>query len=223
MNLMTKLKLPLVVAAVLALPLSVLADDAAKPRVKISTTLGDFMIELNAEKSPITVENFLSYVKDGYYEGTIFHRVMPNFMIQGGGFTEEMDEKTEGVKPPIKLESDNGLKNVKYSIAMARKGPDSATCQFFINVVDNTRLDYREGFPGYTAFGMVVEGQDVIEKIRTTECFLHEKYKTRDGAVTPKVAVVIKKATVVGAKDATAEKNDAKELEEADDAKNDKE
>ncbi len=206
------LSLGLAMLAVLTIPIATLADDAAaNPRVKISTTLGDFVVELDAEKAPITVKNFLGYVNDGFYEGMIFHRVMPNFMIQGGGFDENMVEKTEGVKAPIKLESDNGIKNVKYTIAMARKpNPDSATVQFFINVTDNTRiLDHRPGYPGYAAFGKVVEGQDIVEKIRTTQCILHEKYKTRDGAVTPKTPVVIKKAAVVKT-EATKDGTDAK-------------
>ncbi len=198
MKQMTKLKSILVLLAISALPMTVQAEDAAtNPRVKMSTTLGDFVIELNAEKAPITVKNFISYVEDGYYDGTVFHRVIPTFMIQGGGFDEEMDKKTEGLKPPIKLESSNGLKNVKYSIAMARTGdPNSATSQFFVNVVDNERLDYREGNPGYAAFGMVVDGQEIVDKIRLTECIRHDKYPA-PGAVTPKVAVVIKKVSLI--------------------------
>ncbi|MCA9252859.1 MAG: peptidylprolyl isomerase [Phycisphaerales bacterium] len=206
------LKCALAIVGLLAIPLTAQADDAtAKPRVKFNTTLGDMIIELDAEKAPITVANFISYVEDGYYDGTIFHRVIPNFMIQGGGFTEDVEKKTEGLKAPIKLESDNGLKNVKYAIAMARGTPNSATSQFFINVVDNARLDHREGFPGYAAFGMVVEGQDVVEKIRTTKCILHEKYKTADGAVTPKEPVIIKKATVVGPDEGTTKNQDKSE------------
>lgn len=204
------LKFALMLAGLLFLPSAAMAEDAtAKPRVKFSTTLGDMVIELNTEKAPITAANFITYVEDGYYDGTIFHRVIPTFMIQGGGFTEDVEKKTTGLRAPIKLESDNGLKNAKYTIAMARGAPNSATSQFFINVADNHRLNHREGYPGYAVFGMVVEGQDVVEKIRTTKCILHDKYRTPDGAVTPEVAVVIKKATVIGSekKDETKEES----------------
>ncbi|GJM25755.1 MAG: peptidyl-prolyl cis-trans isomerase [Phycisphaerae bacterium] len=212
MNRLMSLKLVMAMVALFILPSTSMAEDApAKPRVKLTTSLGDMVIELDAEKAPVTVKNFLAYVNDGYYDGTIFHRVIPNFMIQGGGFTKDVDKKTDGLKPPIKLESDNGLKNVKYSIAMARTGnPDSATSQFFINVVDNARLNYTAGNPGYAAFGMVVEGQDIVEKIRTTECIRHEKYPS-PGAVTPKVAVVIKKASVVGPEEDKPKKEESKE------------
>lgn len=199
---MKYLNLTLATLALLVMPMTTSGDETlTKPRVKLTTTLGDIVVELDQEKAPITVKNFLGYVNDGFFEGTIFHRVMPNFMIQAGGFDVNMDQKSKGRKPPIKLESDNGLKNLKYTIAMARTGaPNSATNQFFINARDNAILDYKSSQrPGYAVFGKVVEGQDVVEKIRATECELHPKYKTRDGAVTPKVAVVIKKATVLNA------------------------
>lgn len=141
---------------------------AAGTLVKMQTNLGDIVIELNDEKAPKTVANFLGYVNDGFYNGTIFHRVIDGFMIQGGGFTENLQKK--GTKAPIENEANNGLKNVKGSIAMARtNAPHSATAQFFINVVNNDFLDYRSSTPrgwGYTVFGKVVQGMDVVDKIR---------------------------------------------------------
>lgn len=163
--------------------------------VKMETTKGDIIIELNAEKAPKTVENFLSYVKAGYYDGTIFHRVIPNFMIQGGGFTPGMKEKP-GEKTPIKNEADNGLKNDTGTIAMARTSdPHSASSQFFINVKDNGFLNHSaptmQGW-GYAVFGKVTEGMDVvheIEKVATGQVGMH-------GDV-PKEDVIIEKVTVV--------------------------
>jgi len=138
-----------------------------KVRVKISTTKGDIVVELDAERAPITVENFLKYVDDKFYDGTIFHRVISNFMIQGGGFTKDMDPFPKETRSPIKLESRNGLKNKRGAIAMARTNvPDSATSQFFINVVDNHYLDYPQGGDGYAVFGKVVAGMDVVDTIR---------------------------------------------------------
>ena len=138
-------------------------------RVKLSTSLGDVVLELEREKAPKTVDNFLQYVRAGHYNGTIFHRVIDGFMIQGGGYKADMSEKP--TRPPIALESRNGLSNLRGTVAMARTGiPDSATAQFFINVNDNTMLDQanaRDG-NGYAVFGKVVEGMDVVDKIRTT-------------------------------------------------------
>jgi peptidyl-prolyl cis-trans isomerase A (cyclophilin A) len=136
------------------------------PRVVLSTSEGDITLELNAAKAPKTVENFLAYVKSGHYDGTIFHRVIDGFMIQGGGFTPDMKQKP--TKAPIALESKNGLKNERGTIAMARTSvPDSATSQFFINVVDNPRLDYpNPDGHGYAVFGRVVAGMDVVDRIR---------------------------------------------------------
>lgn len=130
--------------------------------------MGDIVLELEAEEAPITVENFLRYVDSGFYSGTIFHRVIDRFMIQGGGFTAEMRKKTS-TYPPIPLESRTGLRNERYTIAMARTGdPDSATSQFFINVVDNPRLDFAssEDGHGYAVFGRVIEGTEVVDRIR---------------------------------------------------------
>ncbi|MFH0863235.1 MAG: peptidylprolyl isomerase [Candidatus Altiarchaeota archaeon] len=129
------------------------------------TTLGKFEVELDADKAPVTVENFRSYVKSGHYDGTVFHRVIPTYMIQGGGFTKEGVQKS--VRLPIKLESNNSLKNTAGTIAMARtNAPDSATSQFFINVKDNPFLDYSPGNPGYAVFGRVISGMEVVETIR---------------------------------------------------------
>jgi len=137
------------------------------PRVKLATSLGDIVLELNPGAAPKTVENFLLYVNDKHYDGTIFHRVIDGFMIQGGGFTADMQQKT--TRAPIPLEAKNGLKNDKYTIAMARTGnPNSATAQFFINVANNDSLNAPkpDGY-GYAVFGKVVEGTETVEKIRT--------------------------------------------------------
>lgn len=142
--------------------------ESKHPVVLIKTTAGDIKVELDAEKAPVTVKNFLQYVNEGHYNGTIFHRVIDGFMVQGGGFTKDMKQKP--VHAPIKIESDNGLKNTRGTIAMARTSDvNSATAQFFINVVDNSFLDFRSKTPsgyGYTVFGHVTEGMDVIDKIR---------------------------------------------------------
>jgi len=143
------------------------AEATSNPVVVISTTLGDFKIELYPDKAPVTVENFLGYVNSKYYDGTIFHRVIPNFMIQGGGFDALMKQKKTG--PQIKNEAGNGLKNTRGTVSMARTSVvDSATSQFFVNVKDNVALDHRDatarGF-GYAVFGSVIEGMDVVDKI----------------------------------------------------------
>ncbi|WP_431276163.1 peptidylprolyl isomerase [Variovorax ureilyticus] len=138
----------------------------AAPRVKLGTSAGDIVVELYPDKAPKTVENFLQYVNDKHYDGTIFHRVIDGFMIQGGGFTSELRQKP--TRAPIPLEAKNGLKNDKYTIAMARTSdPNSATSQFFINVKDNASLNAPspDGY-GYTVFGKVVSGTEVVDKIR---------------------------------------------------------
>lgn len=137
---------------------------AANPVVALSTTFGDITIELNSEKAPITVKNFLEYVDAGFYDGTIFHRVIPEFMIQGGGFTKDMKQKQ--TQPPIKNEADNGLRNSRGTITMARTSDiNSATSQFFINLKDNTSLDHHVRDYGYAVFGKVIKGMDVVDKI----------------------------------------------------------
>ncbi len=137
------------------------------PVVRMQTNKGQIVIELNAEKAPISTENFLTYVREGFYEQTIFHRVIPNFMIQGGGFTTAMAQKKTNAE--IKNEADNGLQNVRGSIAMARtQVVDSATSQFFINLVDNGFLNHQGKNPnqyGYAVFGQVTEGMDVVDSI----------------------------------------------------------
>ena len=137
------------------------------PMVLIETSSGDILVELDSDKAPATVENFLRYVDEGFYNNTIFHRVIKDFMIQGGGLTMRMEEKK--THPPVKNEADNGLKNLKGALAMARTSdPHSAAAQFFINTVDNPELDHSsptvEGY-GYCVFGQVVEGMDVVAKI----------------------------------------------------------
>lgn len=138
---------------------------AKNPVVKVITSMGEIQIELFADKAPVTVENFLSYINDGSYNGKIFHRVIPGFMIQGGGLTPDM--KLKKSKAPIKNESYNKLRNVRGTIAMARKNPpDSATNQFFINHKDNRALDFDGAYkPGYAVFGKVIKGMDVVDKI----------------------------------------------------------
>lgn len=143
-------------------------DNAPQVYVIISTTKGDIAVELDREHAPITVANFLKYVDSGFYEGTIFHRVMPGFMIQGGGMTADMQEKK--TEAPIKNEWQNGLKNNRGTIAMARRAqPDSATAQFFINVVDNPMLDQPNGGAAYAVFGKVVGGMNVVDVIRMVQ------------------------------------------------------
>ena len=141
---------------------------SAPMKVKLTTSLGAITLELDQAKAPISAENFVNYVQAGHYDGTIFHRVIDGFMIQGGGFTKDMKQKP--VKDPIKNEGANGLKNDMYTVAMARTGVrDSATSQFFINVKQNDFLNYTGENPqgwGYAVFGKVVEGTDVVDKIR---------------------------------------------------------
>ncbi|OHB47523.1 MAG: hypothetical protein A2Y10_14390 [Planctomycetes bacterium GWF2_41_51] len=144
------------------------------PKVRISTSKGDIVVELNQEKAPVTVANFLKYVDANFYDGTIFHRVIKGFMIQCGGMTADMSQKK--TNPPITNESKNGLKNLRGTLAMARTSdPDSATSQFFINHADNDFLDYGVRDAGYAVFGKVVEGMDVVDAIATV--------KTRPGDV----------------------------------------
>lgn len=160
--------------------------------VLLTTNLGSIKIELNAEKAPKTVANFLSYVESGHYVGTIFHRVIPGFMIQGGGFEAGLKQKP--TNPPIENEANNGLKNQRYSLAMARTSdPHSASAQFFINTTKNDFLDYpgQDGW-GYCVFGEVVEGQDVINQISASKT-------TRSGMYSdvPVENIVIEKAEVI--------------------------
>jgi cyclophilin family peptidyl-prolyl cis-trans isomerase len=158
-------RLLLLTSAILGLTSSL---GLAGPQVRLDTSLGAITLELAEDQAPKTVENFLDYAREGFYNGTIFHRVIDGFMIQGGGFTADFQQKT--TRAPIQNEADNGLKNQRGTIAMARTGdPHSATAQFFINVQDNPALDYRaattQGW-GYTVFGKVIEGMDVVDQIR---------------------------------------------------------
>ncbi len=157
------LKKLLLSVAILALAFQTQLASAANPKVKMETSKGTMVIELYPDKAPVTVANFLSYVNDGAYDGTIFHRVIKNFMNQGGGFTA--DFKKVDTKEPIKNEADNGLKNLKDTVAMARTGqPHSATNQFFINTANNDFLDHTSKTSrgwGYTVFGKIIEGQNI--------------------------------------------------------------
>lgn len=162
------------------------------PKVKLATSMGDIVVQLDPAKAPKTVENFLQYVADKHYDGTVFHRVINNFMIQGGGFTADMQQKP--TRAPIPLEAGNGLKNEPYTIAMARTAnPNSATAQFFINVKDNAMLNAPnpDGF-GYAVFGKVVEGQGVVDKIKAVATGNRGPYQ--DVPTTP---VTITSATLV--------------------------
>ncbi|MDT8991422.1 peptidylprolyl isomerase [Curvibacter sp. APW13] len=162
-------------AASISFTLNTQAADKA-PSVLVKTNMGEFTVALNAEKAPITVKNFLQYVADKQYDGTIFHRVIENFMVQGGGFTPEMQEKA--TRPPIPLEASNGLKNNRGTIAMARTAnPNSATAQFYINVVDNPALNAPspDGY-GYTVFGAVTKGMETIDKIRKVPTGMRNGY-----------------------------------------------
>jgi len=152
---------------------------AENPRVLMKTSKGDIVIELFADKAPITVNNFLSYVDEKFYDGTIFHRVVKGFVIQGGGLTA--DFVTKKTKPPIKNEANNGLKNLRGTIAMARTSDiNSATCQFFINLVDNPFLDHRDDTPegfGYAVFGRVVSGLEVVDAIGNSPTMTYRGYR----------------------------------------------
>ena len=160
-------------AFLLSLTLGVAMSSASAsptaPRVKLETSLGDIVLQLDAEKAPLTVANFTQYVKDGHYDGVVFHRVIKGFMIQGGGYDEKMKEKS--TRASIQNEAKNGLKNVRGSVAMARtSAPHSASAQFFINHGDNSFLDYpgQDGW-GYAVFGKVTEGKEVVDAIRAVK------------------------------------------------------
>lgn len=182
------------ISTLLLLVFGTVPASAAGPRVHMLTNKGEIVLELFPEKAPKTVENFLRYVREGFYDGTIFHRVIDGFMIQGGGFTQEFRRKE--THAPIRNEADNGLSNTVGTIAMARtRDPHSATAQFYINVANNTPLDYRSSTPsgwGYCVFGRVVKGMDVVNRIKAV--------KTGPGGPFPKDVpvepVIIKKVTV---------------------------
>ena len=155
--------------AVAAEPVAVAPAVVVKPQVKFTTTMGDIIIELESERAPKSVANFLMYVKGGQYNDTVFHRVIPTFMIQGGGYTKNLSYKS--TLDPIENEASNGLSNLRGTVAMARQDdPNSATTQFFINVVDNKFLNFNlGGSPGYAVFARVISGMDVVDKIRAVK------------------------------------------------------
>ena len=175
-------------------------------KVKLNTSYGEIVIELNPQAAPVSVENFLGYVNERFYDGVIFHRVIKDFMIQTGGHRFDMTPKPPN-KPPIVNESNNGLKNLKYTVAMARtRIPDSATSQFFINHKDNGFLDGQKDRPGYAVFGKVVKGMDVVEKIANSKTKNLERY----GNVPVKTVSIIKAVVIKDAPAKTAKKPSVK-------------
>ncbi|HIH52175.1 MAG TPA: peptidyl-prolyl cis-trans isomerase [Nanoarchaeota archaeon] len=164
---------------------------SAQHKVLIETNYGKITLQLDSSKAPITVKNFEDYVKSGFYDGTVFHRIIKGFMIQGGGFAIDGTQKQTNV--PIVLESNNGLKNIRYSIAMARTNdPNSATSQFFINAVDNSFLDYNAGNPGYAVFGRVIDGFETVDKIENLQT------ETKNGMSDwPTEEVIIQKVSLI--------------------------
>jgi cyclophilin family peptidyl-prolyl cis-trans isomerase len=167
------------------------AKGNAPMKVKLTTSMGPIVIELNKEKAPISVENFVKYVESGHYNGTIFHRVIDGFMIQGGGFNKDMQQKA--TQAPIKNEASNGLKNDNYTVAMARTNVyDSATSQFFINVKDNDFLNMTGPGTGYAVFGKVVEGKETVDKIKKVATFNSGGHQN-----VPQAPVIIEKAECV--------------------------
>ena len=183
-------KLPRLLLQILTVALLANGASAWAQKVRLATSVGDIVLELDAEKAPKTTANFLQYVRDGHYNGLIFHRVINGFMVQGGGYKADLSEKP--TRKPIPLESGNGLSNLRGSIAMARTNdPNSATAQFFINVADNLRLDKAEGRDGYAVFGKIVEGMEVVDKIK--EMPTRAEGMQQNLPVTP---VTLSKATV---------------------------
>jgi cyclophilin family peptidyl-prolyl cis-trans isomerase len=186
-----------VVAATAIFSIATIASAEASPRVKFATSAGDFVVELYPDVAPKTVENFVQYVKDKHYDGTIFHRVINNFMIQGGGFDGKYAEKK--TRPPVVHEgrealAKGGPRNIEGTLAMARTNdPQSATAQFFINVKNNAFLDANAQSFGYTVFGKVVQGMDVINQIKSTPTGAGGPF----GSDVPKTAIVINSATLV--------------------------
>ena len=169
----------------------------AGPKVEFKTTMGNFVVELDDVKAPKTTANFLNYVKSGFYNGTIFHRVIDGFMIQGGGFTADLNQKP--TDPPVVSEAQNGLKNNTYTIAMARTSdPDSATSQFFINVTNNQALDYPNSMGnGYTVFGKVISGTQTIDAIRKVPTMVAPSPRMGRMADVPSKTVTIESATLL--------------------------
>jgi peptidyl-prolyl cis-trans isomerase A (cyclophilin A) len=192
------------------------ASGGVNPRVNIKTNHGNIVVQLNGEKAPVSTLNFVRYAEADFYDGTIFHRVIKGFMIQGGGYTADYSEKKDGLREPIVNEWTNGLKNARGTIAMARLGgiPNPATSQFFINVVDNARLDTPQpDGAGYAVFGTVVEGMDVVDKIRDTAVAVNPKLRGV-GPYVPTEPAVIEDVSVVGEYDAKALEAAAAPIEE---------
>ena len=181
----------------LAISISALSGFSyAGPKVEFKTNLGNFVVDLDSDKAPKTVNNFLAYVKSGFYNGTVFHRVINGFMVQGGGFTTELVQKP--TQPPVVSEAQNGLKNQIYTIAMARTSdPDSATAQFYINVKDNPGLDFPNAMGnGYTVFGKVISGTQTIDKIKQVPTGVASTPRGRMADV-PNTPVVIESVTIL--------------------------
>ena len=194
---MKKYLIPLIVVLIVSLFLIPSCEESKTmenkpPKVKLQTNLGDILIELDDQNAPVTTENFLKYAEEGFYDGTIFHRVIKGFMIQGGGFSADMSQKQ--THPQIINEAANGLKNLRGTISMARtNNPNSATSQFFINHADNDSLNYAPNSnPGYTVFGKVTEGLDIVDKIAAVKTTI--KAGMRD---VPAETVIINSATVI--------------------------
>lgn len=175
-------------------PAAAAADDL-HPRVQLDTSEGPIIVELDREHAPISTANFLSYVAEGHYDGTIFHRVIRGFVIQGGGYDASLNQKA--THAPIKLEASNGLKNARGTLSMARTSdPDSATSQFYVNLVDNRMLDARPGNDGYTVFGKVVEGMNVVDRIAAHATVTNPAF----GPDVPRETVTLTKAKLLTAK-----------------------
>jgi peptidyl-prolyl cis-trans isomerase B (cyclophilin B) len=186
------LAVPFTATAQSSTPACDAAMKTAAPKVRLTTSMGTIVLQLDHEKAPVSTENFLKYVASGHYDGTVFHRVIDEFMIQGGGLSKEMTEK-RAAYPPIKNESANGLKNEPYSVAMARTAhPDSATAQFFINSKANDFLNNTGPGTGYAVFGKVVEGKEVVDRIRKVKV-----EKTNYSEATPLQPIVITKAECI--------------------------
>lgn len=187
----------IITSLVLTLGLLVSGVALANPKVEFKTTMGNFVVELDSVKAPKTTANFISYVNSGFYNGTIFHRVIDGFMIQGGGFTPDMTQKQTNA--PVVSEAQNGLKNQAYTIAMARTSdPDSATAQFFINVKDNEGLNYPNAMGnGYTVFGKVISGTQTIDAIRKIPTMIASTPKMGRMSDVPSKTVTIETASVL--------------------------
>jgi cyclophilin family peptidyl-prolyl cis-trans isomerase len=180
-----------IIIVIVAAAAALLSLRTPKGEVFMQTNVGNITLQLYSDKAPITVQNFENYVKDGFYDGTVFHRVVKGFVIQGGGFMSNGTQKP--TSPPISLESNNGLSNVQYTIAMARTSdPNSATSQFFINTADNSFLDYNPQNPGYAVFGKVVSGFDTVDKIENVP--VATKYGMQDWPISN---IIIEKMNII--------------------------